>query len=46
MKDGYLILLFVKMEDTGLLKFVSKGLTSPTNTGIRTFPHHTYGISK
>ena len=34
------------MTDTSLLRFIAKGQTSPTNTGIRTFPHHTYGVSK
>ena len=34
------------MEDSGLLKFIAKGQTSPSNTGIRTFPQNTYGVSK
>ena len=40
-----LILLF-SMQEAGVLKFVATGQTSPTNTGIRTFPSHTYGVSK
>ena len=34
------------MNDSGILKFVSTGATSPTNVGIRTFPHQTYGVSR
>lgn len=34
------------MEDSGILKFVGKGPTFPSNVGIRTFPHQTYGVSK
>ena len=29
-----------------MLDFVNKGATSPTNVGIRTFPHQTYGVSR
>ena len=34
------------MIDTGVLKFVAKGQTEPTNVGIRTFPNQTFGVSK
>lgn len=34
------------MTDTNLLKFVNLGRTEPTNVGIRTFPHHTFGVSR
>lgn len=34
------------MQDTTLLKFVNTGNTSPTNLGIKTFPHNTFGVSK
>jgi len=34
------------MSGSGLLKFMESGATAPTNVGIRTFPHHTYGVSK
>ena len=29
-----------------MLKFVAKGATSPTNVGVRTFPHETFGVSR
>ena len=34
------------MAEAGLLKFVERGQTSPTNIGIKTFPHQTFGVSR
>jgi len=43
--NNYLI-LFLTMDETNLLKFMAKGNTTPLKTGIRTFPHQTYGVSR
>lgn len=34
------------MTQTGVLKFVGQAPREAPNRGIRTFPHHTYGLSR
>jgi hypothetical protein len=38
-------LLSLCMQDTHVMKFVLQGKPHIETRGIRTFPHHTYGIS-
>lgn len=33
-------------QDSGILKFVAMGQTSPAKVGLRTFPRQTFGVSK
>jgi sugar (pentulose or hexulose) kinase len=46
MFDNNYLILFLRMEETNLLKFIAKDKAAPLSTGIRTFPHQTYGVSR